>query len=298
MKHFVWLLLWFSLCAPLVHAGDGETSPIQVGFSQTTLSSVDVNDAVVALKVWFDQILSADGLNWKFETIVYQDPLELEAAVRDGKVDVLTVSTMEYLRLASGGALVRPLTSEAGGLMQDMQYLLVHVDSPIKSIEELKGKKLIIDARHAGETPMMWLEVELAKRNLPQADKFFGSVKRVKEKPSLAILPVFFQQADACIVRQQGLDTVAELNPQVGKNVRILMKSEPYLRGVTGFLKNFPDDKREKVVSSSQKLDKSSKGRQVLTLFKVDNILPMPDGALDSSARLKADYERLVEKRK
>ncbi|HNV68812.1 MAG TPA: PhnD/SsuA/transferrin family substrate-binding protein [Candidatus Ozemobacteraceae bacterium] len=298
MKYFFWLLLWFSLSLSCVQAGDGESTPIQVGFSSTTLSSVDVNDAVVALKVWFEQILSAEGLNWKFETTVYQDPRELDAVVREGRVDVLTVSTMEYLRLASGGALIRPLTSEASGMMQDMQYLLVHVQSPIQSLEQLKGKKIIIDARHAGETPMMWLEVELAKRNLPRAEKFFSSVKRVKEKPSLAILPVFFQQADACLVRQQGLDTVAELNPQVGKNVRILMKSEPFLRGVTGFYKDFAATRIEKIVSSSQKLDKSSKGLQVLTLFKVDNILPMPDGALDSSARLKADYERLVEKRK
>ncbi len=279
----IWSLVQVSRCR-------GADPPIQVGFSSTTLSEVDLNDAVVAIKVWFEQILKTEGLDYAFETTVYRDFADLSAAVRQRKVDVLTVSTIEAVKLAADGEFENPLSSEIGGRLECPMLLLVHKEAGITGLDGLRGKKLIIDTRQTGELPKVWLEVELARKQLPAAQAFFESVRTVNEKPSQAVLPVFFRQADACIVRQESFDSMHELNPQIGKTLVAIAKSEPMIRGLTLFRKGFSPERQSKIIPSAQRLPNSVKGRQTLMLFKVDNIKTIPMQKLDPIRRLYEEF--------
>lgn len=280
------LTLWGSI-------GWAADAPVQAGFSATTLSAVDIQDAQVALKVWFEQILTAEGLDYHFENPVFRTAEELDHVVKSDGFDVLTLSAVEFIRLSQYGKFEYPLASEISGKLLDRLVLLVHNDSKVSNLADLKGKKLLIDIRLAGENPEMWLEVELAKAGLPPGRAHFQVIKKVKEKPSQAILPVFFKQTDVCIVREESYEAVVEMNPQVKKFTRVLMTSQPLIRGVTVFRKGFDPTKRDNVIKSSKKLHLNPKGKQVLTLFKVDNIIELKTEDLASIQALYRQYQEL-----
>ena len=51
-------------------------------------------------------------------------------------------------------------------------------------------------------------------------------------KPSQAILPVFFKQAEAALVTRATFDTAVELNPQLGAALRTLSRSPQLIPAV------------------------------------------------------------------
>lgn len=262
-----------------------ETEQVRCGFSSTTLSNIDARDAEVALRVWLEQILKNEGVTWGFVTRVYDTQAELYQAYEEGKLDVAAVSAVEYLHLAQNGQLEGEFTTEISGRPMETMQMMVHSDSGIERLEQLEGKNLIIDTRLAGENPGLWLELELKKRGLPKAETFFRSVKVVKD-PAQSALPVFFRKTDACIIREQGLQTLAELNPQVGKRLKAILVSSPYVRGVIAFRKGFDSDKRETIKRSALELHESARGQQVLTLFKVDRIVLLKPEYLQTTIQL------------
>lgn len=292
--HLVSFLLGILLC--FVPMGFS-VEVVKCGFSSTTLSNVDARDAEVALRVWLEQILKNEGVTWVFETTVYGNTEEMYQAYADQQIDVAAVSTIEYLHLAEHGQLEGEFTTELSGRAEETVQLMVRQDSGIHSLEQLRGKQLIIDCRLAGENHVLWLELELASRGLPSPEQFFGSVKIVKD-PSQSALPVFFRKADACIIRELGLQTLAELNPQVGKQLKVIINSPPWVRGVIAYRKGFASEKREVITRSALKLHQTPKGQQVLTLFKVDRIIPLLPEFLQTTITLKNDHEKLVAKTK
>ncbi|WP_320045273.1 hypothetical protein [uncultured Desulfobacter sp.] len=66
-----------------------------------------------------------------------------------------------------------------------------------------------------------WLRSLMVEKGLGQADTYFSKLKWVN-KINEAVLPVFFKQADACLVNLKGLDIMAELNPQIAQQVKIV----------------------------------------------------------------------------
>ncbi|HNV71758.1 MAG TPA: PhnD/SsuA/transferrin family substrate-binding protein, partial [Candidatus Ozemobacteraceae bacterium] len=280
------LLLVFSAFLLFPCLALAETEKVKCGFSSTTLSNIDARDAEVALRVWLEQILKNEGVTWEFTTRVYDTTAELYDAYNEGNIDVAAVSTMEYLHLAEKKQLEGEFTTEISEKSMETMQMLVRGDSGYQKLEQLQGKRLIIDTRLAGENPVLWLCLELKKRGLPKADAFFRNVTVVKD-PSKSALPVFFKTADACIIREQGLQTLAELNPQIGKQLAPILTSPPYIRGVIAFRRGFDPDKRETLRRSALKLHQSARGQQVLTLFKADRVIPLKPEHLLTTIQLR-----------
>jgi phosphonate transport system substrate-binding protein len=109
------------------------------------------------------------------------------------------------------------------------------------------------------------------------------------------VLPVFFGNRDACLVDEPGFEVMKELNPQVGRGVQVFKASELLadalicLRGSTWSSEQFKGD----LIKILGELHAEPVGQQILTLFKVSQLLPFEEKQLDTVRKLRVTYERL-----
>jgi len=104
-------------------------------------------------------------------------------------------------------------------------------------------------------------------------------------------------QADACLVGKGAFLTAAELNPQVAQRLRVLAESPEFLPTVAFFRNNMNPELMRKIVELSGTLKDDPHGRQVLTLFKVDDLGPSEESNLGNLRAMMAEVDRLRARR-
>jgi len=179
-----------------------------------------------------------------------------------------------------------------GGTFTEQYVLLVHKDSGIQSISDLKNRRLLIYSSLRGSISPLWLDVLLATNGSPEPAKFFSNITPVS-KPTRTVLPVFFHQADACIVTQNGYNVICELNPQVMRDLKIIATSPPIIPSVTCFRAGIPPLYVERILNAVVDAQHTVSGRQVLTIFQCDRINELNKNQISTVRELLATQARL-----
>ena len=111
--------------------------------------------------------------------------------------------------------------------------ILVRRNSGIKSISDLSGKEILMDTANLGGLPALWLRH--ASNSADENPSRFLSHTSICTDSFNAISPVFFGNADACIVTQRGFTQNAGLNPQVLQRLTVLARSPAFATRVLAF---------------------------------------------------------------
>ena len=129
-------------------------------------------------------------------------------------------------------------------------------------------------------------------QHLPRSQSFFRSVKLV-ENASKAALPVFFHQADACLMPHWSYDTMVELNPQIKEQTTIMAQSPLLARGGLFMVKGLPPEKRE-LIPATPKVWQSARARQLMTLFHSEQIIPFQPAYIQTMVNLYDEFSKLT----
>jgi ABC-type phosphate/phosphonate transport system substrate-binding protein len=140
--------------------------------------------------------------------------------------------------------------------------------------------------------PLMWLDTFLIKHGTSNSRSLFANIKGV-EKISQAVIPVFFKQADACLVPRKGFETMIELNPQLGEQLTIVATSPCYILAGVFFRKDFREDIKNLILQTCLKFNTYPSGKQILTLFKAEAFVPFKSSYFDNLLELIKEYEHL-----
>jgi phosphonate transport system substrate-binding protein len=264
---------------------------LNIGFTSSFFVGVNASDGLAATKVWADAIVKKKSLSLVTSSMVFEDVFELEKAVKEGRVDMVTLLTREYLSLESKIPLEPYFVPENRGKMKEECLLLVHDRSGIQNLEELVKKNVLISDDSRVSLGKIWLENILTGKGYASLDAFFGKVSFI-HKPSQALLPVFFRQADACLINKEGFETMAELNPQLKRDLRVITKSPAGIVSVICIRKGYKPSLRQLLIESLQDLHSEPKGQQILTLFKVDKLVPFETSYLESPRQLIQEHRK------
>ena len=251
-------------------------------------SDVDIKDARAAVDVWVREIGEEAGL--KTETHMYKDISLLEKDIQNGKLDVGSTTPLKHLSIRQNidvevmfGALKR-------GKKTQKYLLLVHSDSAFNDVKDLDGKKLAVMKKD--EVGLLYLNTLLLQDKQRETGKFFSTIIK-KRKWSQAILSVFFKQADVCIATDTVLNTMVELNPQVGKQLRAIAMSPEIVTNIT-FVRKGCDEKKKKIFQHKVlTLEETSRGRQILMLFQTDRLALLKESELNTLKVLLDEYNKL-----
>ena len=291
-----WALLLWAASAPVGHGQEASapaiTHPFRLGFSSRLFVDINETDAKVFLKVYTETIAKKVNFETDPRPVILDGVVALEQALQSGQVDSVTLTTLEYLTMSANmqsGPLVLPIIN---GRSTEEYVLLVHRDGPIKEIGDLRGRSLVWIDNPRACLALIWLDTLLAQQGLGPTDQSFGKMTPTK-KMSQAVLLVFFRQADVCLTTRSGFQTAAELNPQVGRQLRVLATSPELVNQIFCYRPDYPTPLLKEVVAAATTMHMTPDGRQLQTVFKVDRVEEQPPTCLDSARELLATHRRL-----
>jgi phosphonate transport system substrate-binding protein len=67
---------------------------------------------------------------------------------------------------------------------------------------------------------------------------------------------------------------MVELNPQLGRQLRVLERSPGFVTGILAVRKDIHNPRRDAMVETLQEMHTDPKGRQLLTLFRCNRLVP------------------------
>lgn len=262
--------------------------PFVAGFTASMFAGLNVNDARAALALWANEIASTRGLRISVTVEAFERLDDVRDAIDARRLHLLLVSLRQYHDLARP-EYGRVLLGGRRGVFRD-EYVLVTKRGAFASLADLKGRTLQVIDGVTDDMSRAWLEHELAAASLPPIATHFATVNHLP-KAARGVLPVYFGQADACLVTRGAFNTLVELNPQIGKALGPIATSPPLVSGVV-LLDRRSVDARPTLLDAVLGLGASPRGQQVLSLFGVDAMVPARPDDLTPSLQLLASPPR------
>lgn len=260
--------------------------PLRAGFPSYAFAGMEANYAKNTASIYLQML--TEGLGMAFSSRIYPDRASLKQDVANQRLDFVMVSSVDLL----GGQLVpdfqpvlAPLT---GGEPGQKFLLLVHQHAGLQSIAELGNRHLLVFSDSEAGLEDIWLDRELARRNLPAGKEFFRLIERPLSAPR-TVLPVFFRRADACIISASLLDQIASSNPQIKTRLVPLAESERFLATVLCLRQDYPAAARKKLVEAAEQISQHPEFRPLLSMAKVGQVSRFREPMLDTVRALLTD---------
>jgi ABC-type phosphate/phosphonate transport system substrate-binding protein len=213
-------------------------------------------------------------------------------AIRHGELDVISMPTIEYLRIRNSVPLIPYFVGAHNNGMGTKYLLIARRDRGIRTFSDLRGKTILLPQANKHEESHVWLDVLLMKEGKTNRDSFFS---KVNESPKLShsIMGVFFRQADGAIVTRAGLDASRALNPQIDRQLTVLAESPFLSDGVTCLPSTDSETLRRTLVKAIMQLNESTTGRQLFTIFRTSGTIPFKPAFLEGLEELLREQAQL-----
>jgi phosphonate transport system substrate-binding protein len=299
-KAHLFILLWCISILSTWTSGSTqeEKSPtpqesLNVAYLNFSLGDVDKEDAEVAIAFWTSEVFKGLKRPLRSKLFFIDDTAAFLDGIKAKKFDMIALPSQEYLRLQEVINLEPVLGTIVGGKPGEEYALITRQDKGGNNLRGLKNLILLFQHDQWNDSnPLIWLDTILYKQGLPPAKKFFSLIKFVN-KPSQAVLPVFFRQADVSLVSRRSFATMVELNPQLGKELQILALSPCFLPGLIAFRKDLSPEIKTQLIDAALKLQTHPQGEQLLKLFKVDRFFSFKPADLNTIIELLQEYKRV-----
>jgi ABC-type phosphate/phosphonate transport system substrate-binding protein len=287
----------FIICLWFGHAHAQTTRYWRLGFMEYSFTNVPLEDAKIAIEIFATKALentkfpSQTGQNESIalQIRVLQTREDIKQALNNNEIDMISLSTIDYLLLSDDKLLVpSTISANEDNKIYNSYILLVPKTKNWTSLSDLQHAHIRIPTRE--KLIPIWIDVALAEARLPKSTTFFGTIK-IDERATQSILAVFFNQADACIVDLQTFQTLSQLNPQISRTLTPIVTSPEFISELMCFHANFSLADRKAFEKSSIELTDSQGGKQILSLFKAKRILRFEPEYIQSLLALFEKYE-------
>lgn len=264
---------------------------LSFGFDTNVIITAEIKDVRTALDSWMAK--AAEENNIEQTTHIYTDFNSLFNSMKSGQLNAALISSLNYLYLSRKIDVEASFGALRSGKKTEKYILIVPAKSEISDINMLRGKKVVL--RERDDIGELFLNILLLRNKIEQADKYFSNII-YKRSPSQVILSVFFGQADACIAAESVFNTMTELNPQVGSQLKVIAESNDLVSVVYCFSRSFDSETRLKVKDWLLNFGTTIRGKQLLDLFKIDGVYIINESDLSSIKSLLNEYEKLNRK--
>jgi hypothetical protein len=210
---------------------------------------------------------------------------QLVQTLRKTGYDVLTMTGFDYLQLKKEIELKPLLILCRSDQPTESLLLMARIGITLASIAHNPRRTLLIE-KSAGETiSRTWLDEELGDQGYPSCNAMFTTIRSV-DRPSRAILPVFFGQADMCIVTRAALDLMTELNPQISEKLAIVKQSPGLINMLVCGTDQLEEWAEAIILKEATDMHFSPSGRQAITMIQMNHFLPFEPDYLKATERL------------
>jgi phosphonate transport system substrate-binding protein len=241
------------------------------------------NDVEAALKVLAESIALKRGFAVTVITHSFSNSSAFNAAIMAGEINFAVYDPLSYVTGRRPADLIPVFIPSDQGTRGRRYMVLVRRDSGLHRMEDLRGKSL--KGLHTPDVSVghAWLQALTRAQGADSPKDFFRTIDYVS-RPTAAVLPVFFGKQDACLVDNVSFDLMKELNPQVGSQLFPILTSEPLIGAVICVSEaNWSSpDFRPALIHELANLHLDPAGRQILNLFRMDQLVPFEESQLEA----------------
>ena len=266
---------------------------VALGLSARVLGRANRTDVTAAMKAWLPGSFKERKVNAEPAVEVFDSLDDIVQAMRQEKIDLATVGMDDFLVLEKKVPLAGLFSSQVKNRITEQFVLLVRRDRAFKGLADLRGQSMVVLEGNRALLAPTWLDTELLRRHLPVSVRHCARVA-FAAKPALAIMPVFFGQADAALVYRSGFETASELNPQLGRELTVLAASPEYLSCVGAYRADAPAASADFYRQEVAHLPDTPGGRLMLNLFQSDALVEVKESDLRETRALLAEHARLL----
>ena len=266
-RSFAKLITIFLLTGSLLAQAASEPFALIVGSSVIGTRENTKQDVHLGFNALFNHMISNENIKSEFKD--YDKSDILMQALKNNEVNAMFGSPLEYIQSESwlfDGYLISGLI---GKQYKSKMLILIRNDSEIKTIEQLKGKKIAVQRGVIQDLGGLYLETLLLEKNLPLPAQYFSEIVKT-DTSNVALVNLFFKKVDVALMSESEFNVAAELNPQMRLQIKAIESSDSYINFVAATTKAVPIDKREAIKNNMLAIEKSAKGRSMLRLLKID----------------------------
>jgi len=265
---------------------------IRFGITSGHLSESAMKDTKAAFEMWLRRLARKKGYETSKEVKYCKTLDEADSALAKGEINSIGLSAIEYLSMKQKNQVIPLLSYFKNNSPYETYLLMVHQESPYRSIRDLRGKSIIVEEGRKGIGPLYWLDTLLRESGLPEHKVFFAGMKK-EESANKSAVPLYFKQTDACIITRSSYRVLSEMNPQCTRSLRVLKESLPLVQNMVCVSRSFPDKVKEDFVNVGSNMALDVEGKQILMLFQLDALIPFKEEHLKGAEELKNLHDSL-----
>ena len=270
----------------------GEVPQMRMALSLDLLAGINATDSRAAYKVWAEQVISRFGLK-HFEMLpeVFYSSTRLLPMLRARQVECLGLSAQEIYKVQNELDMDTAMLEDYSA--DGLEYVvLVQNTSPFHHLEELKNRRMIIHRHRDTVLLPLWLEVQMNTGKQGACEEFFESLS-YRDKVNEAILPLFFGKTDAIGITRRAFQTAAELNPQLGRQLRVLLVSPKLVLDALMVRKGCDPLLKQQLIQAITGLSSIPAGKQLLSLYESKGFVIRPGSVFAGTFELIKRHDKM-----
>ena len=277
-----------------------KTVNIRLGLPFDVLDDLTRKDAQFAMDLWIKEIVQLmekrTNISFNASAVFLENDIEQMGAAFNKEYDIFVLSGLDYFDFNLEKFWEPVALTRTEGHFPEEYLVLTRKDTELKDIKDLSGKRIVFSKNQDERIILYWLDYFLHTNHLGRTKEFF-ELQETVSKDSKAILNVFFKKVDACVVGYNQFITMTELNPQIGRQLRIVLESPPFARGLVCLNKSLNKQVKKIVTEAVLELPKYQRGKQILAFFGQSNLIASQSQYLDSFRKLVKGTKALDKKR-
>ncbi|MCB0729466.1 MAG: PhnD/SsuA/transferrin family substrate-binding protein [Ignavibacteriae bacterium] len=264
-----------------------------LGISTDIFEDINLRDAKVTLKLWGQLLISEMPIVDSLNIVVYENVESIIEDSKKNKIDIMYISSLMYAKYEDKINLTPAISTKSN--YQDFYHLdlLSNTKSNAEKFEDLKNSTILIQGGKYKQIAELWLDYLALQSGVKDKYKFFKKVEFV-EKPMQAVLPIFMNKADYCIVNSVSLEALAELNPQITKGLKHVFSSQPLNNDLICINKNLTPKEKKLVTDIALNFKTMPKNEQLFKIFKTIGAGKFKESDLEGIRSLLKNYKNLL----
>lgn len=284
-----------------VHAQDGNGSqdyPKLFRFGVlNVLAGVNQKDAQVVIEMNFVRRNQKQFPGIKAKLEILPDVDAAARMFRQKRLHGISLTGIDYLALREQVPL-NPLFISSR-LKKPLEAYVLLAPKKIKSLSDvarLPRRRLVLENLGMRNVGQIWLDNVLWENGYEESKVFFSSIRKA-DKPSRMVLPVFFGQAEVCLVPESAFDAMVELNPQIGAQLNVLMKSPEFVRSIHCTSPNLNARLVETIKRNAVTMAHTVDGQQLMLIFQFQRQFLFEPGYVEGTERIYRKYKERIASR-
>jgi hypothetical protein len=276
------LLFTALLCGQILHA-----EVLYIGMEKSLAgNNTSKKDFTIGMEIFVKEFAQKENI--EFEITYYETAQALAEDFRSDKINFVVADALSFIQYFDKEQLIPSIMAYKTNKEDSNNLLLLKRKEDTRTLHQILQGKAI----HNGDASInLYLQTLLLEKSIKNSETFLS--KNGKQ----SILKLFFKKGDYALVDEASYKLALELNPQLQEKLEIMESTPLKLETLTYMNATMSKELHEKIIKSGLSLNETSRGKQLIQMFKATKIDTTSTSELDTLYKLQAKYDALASKK-